>query len=163
MQWKSQRPDTESRYQPTGECPTLVRGLHHVPFEKRLCQLNRFSLERRRLRADLILAFKIFKGEVGLSLPRAGLRGHTYRLMQGLSRLVTLSLYLQKNSRAVNGPKSSPYPQILISLCGCGWLSCPILPLINKIEKISILSPEFCNYLYKLELNLVHAYQILNH
>ncbi len=56
----------------------LVRGLHHVPYEERLHQLN--PLERRRLRADLILAFKNFKGEVNLSLsdfllrpPRAGL------------------------------------------------------------------------------------------
>ncbi len=72
----------------------LVRGLRHVPYEERLRQLNLFSLERRRLRADLILAFKIFKGEVNLNsfefflrLPRASLRGHTYRLLQGRSRL----------------------------------------------------------------------------
>ncbi len=60
----------------------LVRGLRHVSYEGRLCQLSLFSLERRRLQADLILAFKIFKGEVGLNPsefflrpPRAGLRG----------------------------------------------------------------------------------------
>ncbi len=51
----------------------LVRGLRYVPTQP-------------LLRADLILAFKIFKGEVDLSpseffirAPRAGLRGHTYR------------------------------------------------------------------------------------
>ncbi len=70
----------------------LVRGLRHVPYEERLHQLNLFSLESRR--ADLILVFKIFKGEVDLNPsefflrpPRAGKRGNTYRLMQGPSRL----------------------------------------------------------------------------
>ncbi len=71
-----------------------VRGLRQVPYEERLRQHNLFSLERRRLRADLILAFKIFKREVDLNPsefflhpPRAGLRGHTHRLLQGPSRL----------------------------------------------------------------------------
>ncbi len=40
----------------------LVRGFRHVPYEERLCQLNLFSKERRRLLADLIPALKIFKG-----------------------------------------------------------------------------------------------------
>ncbi len=72
----------------------LVRGLRYEPYKGNLRQLNLFSLERRCLRADLILAFKIFKGEVDLNPSefflrpnRAGLRGHTYRLLQGPSRL----------------------------------------------------------------------------
>ncbi len=72
----------------------LLRGLLHVPYEERLHQLNLFSLERRHLRADPILAFKFFKGEVDLNPsvfflfpPRAGLQGHTNQLLQGPSRL----------------------------------------------------------------------------
>ncbi len=110
----------------------LVRVLRHVPYEERLRQLNLFSLERRHLRADLILAIQIFKGEVDLypsefflHPPRAGLRGHSYRLLQGPSRLRrrrggeileqtfstpsldTLRFYLQKNSLTVICSKSA--------------------------------------------------------
>ncbi len=72
----------------------LVRGYRHVPYEERLRQVKLFSLERKGLRADLTLAFKIFKGEVDLNPsefflrpPQAGLRAHTYRFLQGQSRL----------------------------------------------------------------------------
>ncbi len=44
-----------------------MRGLRHVPYEDGLRQINLFSLDRRRLPADHVLAFKIFKGVIDLS------------------------------------------------------------------------------------------------
>ncbi len=104
-----------------------------MPYEERLRQRNLFSPERRRLLANLILAFKIFKVKVDLNQsdfflrpPRAGLRGHTYRLLQGPGRLrrksgafsvlekklpaplvMSPSASVFKKSWTVNGPKSS--------------------------------------------------------
>ncbi len=40
----------------------LVTGMRHLPYEERLQRLGFHSLQRRRLRDDLITAFKIFKG-----------------------------------------------------------------------------------------------------
>ncbi len=60
----------------------LVTGMRHLPYEE--------SLQRRRLQADLITAFKIFTGLLDIDpklffLPptRRGLRGHPYRVSQG--------------------------------------------------------------------------------
>ncbi len=70
----------------------LVTGMRHLHYEEGLQRLGLHSLQRRRLRADLITSFKIFTGLLDIALnllflspARRGLRGHPYKVPQGTS------------------------------------------------------------------------------
>ncbi len=46
----------------------MVKGMKELPYEERIRRVNLFSLERRRLRGDLIFAYSIFHERLDLLL-----------------------------------------------------------------------------------------------
>ena len=73
----------------------LVEGMRGLPYEERLRRLNMTTLERRRLRGDMIETYKILTGReridvdcfFKLSSGGYSLRGHCFKLYKDRSRL----------------------------------------------------------------------------
>ena len=72
----------------------MMRGLEHLSSEDRLKELSLFSLEKRRLRCDLIAAFQylngVYKQEGSQLFERAvnrRTRGSGFKLKEGRFRL----------------------------------------------------------------------------
>ncbi|MGL5706676.1 MAG: reverse transcriptase domain-containing protein, partial [Aeromonas sp.] len=77
----------------------MIQGLAGKSYQDRLIHLDLFSLSRRRLRGDLIEAFKIVRGlsevcsDMFVGPPRSGTRGHSLKLFKPRSRLLLRSKF----------------------------------------------------------------------
>ncbi|KAK4818200.1 hypothetical protein QYF61_008584, partial [Mycteria americana] len=68
----------------------MIRGLEHLPYEDRLRQLGVFSLEKRRLWGDLIVAYQAYRKEGEGLFTRAcsdRTRGNSFKLKESKFRL----------------------------------------------------------------------------
>jgi len=113
----------------------MVAGLHDLTYEQRLTRLNLFSLERRRLRGDLIETFKIVHGFTNMPVDQLfqilpanhPTRHHSLSIVQLRALCSKTHMRGEWYGKGTVCPTTSshppPYPVSRVRWIGCGCRS----------------------------------------